>query len=251
MVYAGRLGRTLAVLMVWILVSGCEVVGEMRRETVRLVPRDEKSLRVSLDMGLGEMEVKGSKEEILKARFAYNLASWQPHVHYQVRGDRGILHVGHMEEDHGIPLGEFENKWTLALNEKLPLDLRVDLAVGSADLEVHNLNLNRLNVNVGIGELRINLAQAWKHDVRVSIDIGIGELHVELPKSMGVRVSADRGIAGMHAPGFTRQDDGRFINANRGRAEFTLDLHVDIGIGEIHIREKEEVVEEEPEITMR
>jgi hypothetical protein len=103
--------------------------------------------------------------------------------------------------------------------------------------------LRRLNIYTGAGEVELDLAGRWEHDLDASIKGGVGEITVRLPSNVGVRVDASKGIGSIKAHGFTKEG-GDYVNDAYGRSGVTLSIDIDAGIGEIRL-ETEEVSGEE------
>ena len=73
------------VLLGGLLLAGCVPearVGALQTESQSVELGDAKSVRVQIDMGAGDLKVKGGAEKLLEADFAYNVARLKPEVQY-------------------------------------------------------------------------------------------------------------------------------------------------------------------------
>ncbi|MFZ6027334.1 MAG: LiaF transmembrane domain-containing protein [Chloroflexota bacterium] len=123
--------------------------------------------------------------------------------------------------------------WEVDFATTTPLDLKVSIGVGTADLDLRELDLEALNVDVGIGRSEIMLPAAT---FDASVEGAIGETVLVIPEDVAVIVIADTGIANLSLPpGFeeTAHDEYRY----RGDAADlpVITLRVDQGIGRLAI----------------
>jgi predicted membrane protein len=101
-------------------------------------------------------------------------------------------------------------------------------------LDLGELSLRRVNVEMGVGELRMDLRGTPKNDYAVSIHGGVGEATIYLPTGVGVEAEAEGGIGGIHTTGLEKRD-GRYVNDALGHSKNTVRLDVQGGIGEIRL----------------
>lgn len=137
------------------------------------------------------------------------------------------------------------------------MDLHVECGVGSAELNLARLPLRRLStklgvgeatlvltdnpeletihVDMGIGNVTVDLRDEWQHDVTADIHGGTGMLTLQLPAEVGVRVAASRGIGDIHCNGLYHQGGGVWVNAAYTEVGTTLNITVRAGIGQINL----------------
>lgn len=134
---------------------------------------------------------------------------------------------------HG-PMGGARNKWDLRLNDKVPVELNVDLGAGKSTLVLGSLSLTNLAVNLGVGETHVDLTGDWKNDLVAGIHGGVNKATVRLPVDVGVRVHATGDIGQIRADNL-KQDDDTYVNDAYGKSKVTLHVDVQGGIGEINL----------------
>jgi len=224
-----------AMIVVLFFADGCfgERPGNLRTESEFIELGGAKSAQVEIKIGVGELRVNGGAKKLLKADFLYNIARWKPEVTYGVTGDQGRL-VVKQPSNPGRPWGNVRNEWNLRLSDDVPLDLRVELGVGKSRLEIGSLSLTGLNIQTGVGEALVDLTGDWKKDLDARIEGGIGELTLRLPDHIGLRIEAEKGIGSIRATGLKKVDNA-YINNAFGKAEVTLRLRIQAGIGEINL----------------
>lgn len=145
--------------------------------------------------------------------------------------------------DLGIFSSAFENRseprWVISLNPNVPMELNITGGVGHSVLDLSALQLTGLNLNTGVGEVRLNLpaaAEPYAASVNggvgqteitiadgaaltLSINGGVGETVVRVPAGAAVRLEARGGLGDINVPSSftrTRGGDDRF-----GRSEGT------------------------------
>jgi hypothetical protein len=226
-------------LSLWLLSSGCgpdfSPPGPERTETRSVELDNSEEVRAELRMGAGELRVRGGAAKLMEAKFVYNRLRLRPEVSYHNAngGFRGHLLV---EEPSGVHGGSNRYEWDLAFNDEKPLDLEVKCGAGESHLDLGDLSLRRVNVEMGVGELRLDLRGAPKNDYTVSIRGGVGEATVYLPGGNGVGIEAEArgGIGGVQTTGLERRD-GRYVNDALGHAKTTVRLDIRGGIGSIRL----------------
>jgi hypothetical protein len=226
------------VLVSSLVLSGCgpdfRSRGQERTETRTVELDNSEEVRAELKMGAGELRVRGGAAKLMEARFVYNRLRSRPEVSYNggsIAGSRGHLVV---EEPHSVHVGSNRYEWDLAFNNDKPLDLEVNCGAGESRLDLEELSLRRVNVDMGVGELRMDLRGTPKSDYTVSIHGGVGEATIYLPSGVGIEAHAEGGIGGIHTTGLEKRD-GRYVNEALGHAKTTVRLDIEGGIGEIRL----------------
>jgi hypothetical protein len=218
-----------------ILLSSCGPdlgpAGPERTET-RSIPMDSsEEVRVDLRMGAGEMRVRGGAEQLMEGRFTYNRLRLRPEISYNSGGFRGHLSVA--EPSHvGGSARKYE--WDLQFNNQKPLDIDVKCGAGESHLDLEDLTLRRVEIEMGVGELKMDLRGTPKNDYSVFVRGGVGEASIYLPQNVGIEADVKGGIGDIHAPGLEKRE-GRYVNQAYGHAKTTVHLDVRGGIGEIHL----------------
>jgi hypothetical protein len=215
--------------------SGCTVdtvSGPTRHET-RSIDRDtSETARVDLQMGAGELRVDGGASGLAQADFNYNVPAWKPDIRYHSFAGRADLSIrqpagsGH--------LGETKYDWDVRLNNEIPIDLMLHFGAGEAKLYLGGLNLRSIEVEMGVGELNMDLRGAPKHDYEVRIRGGVGEATVHLPANAGIYAKAEGGLGEIKAEGL-RQAGQHWENDWYDSAKPQVRVDVKGGIGQINL----------------
>jgi hypothetical protein len=230
-----RLLLVLGTALATIVLTGCVEIehgGSMQHET-RSIDLDKSEMaRVEIKMGAGELQVDGGSAKLMDADFEYNIPSWKPIVRYDASSFRSQLRIEQPGATHG---GSHVNyKWNLRLNDKIPLDVDMDLGAGEARMNLGTMNLRSVNVNIGVGEVSMDLRGKPTRDYSVTVNGGVGHAKIYLPRDVGVIADAKGGIGDVNVRGLEKRG-GQWINAAHENAPVTIHLDVKGGIGQIEI----------------
>ena len=129
---------------------------------------DSEAVRVDLRMGAGDLRVNDGAAKLLRADFAYSVPSWKPEVRYNRSGKHGVLTVEQPGKNHTTTLGNTKYSWDLQLNKKVPVDLAVHFGAGQARLDLGSLQLRGVEVEMGVGQLDLDLRGAPRHSYNVA-----------------------------------------------------------------------------------
>lgn len=219
-----------------LLLSGCvvdlEPTGPDQHESQSIDLDKSELVRVELKMGAGELEVDSGSAKLMNADFTYNVASWKPVVKYTPSEFRGILRIEQPGNAHG---GRRLNyRWNVRLSNKIPMDVSADLGAGQARMNLGDLDLRSVRVQMGVGELRLDLRGKPSRDYTVDIEGGVGQATVYLPTTTGIVAKASGGIGGISVRGLEKRN-GEWINAAHEQAPVTIHVNVQGGIGQINL----------------
>jgi hypothetical protein len=220
---------------IFLFTTGCspdwEASGPERTETRNVELDQSEEVRVDLKIGAGELRVNGGSDRLMEGRFTYNRLRLRPEISYNAGGFRGHLTV---EEPGHVGGSTRRYAWDLRFNNKKPLDLNIKCGAGESRLNLGELTLRRVDVEMGVGEMKMDLRGSPQSDYDVSIRGGIGEATVYLPEGVGIEAQASGGIGDIHAPGLTKHG-GRYFNDAYGHAKTTVRLDIRGGIGSINL----------------
>jgi hypothetical protein len=207
---------------------GSVTAGPTQHETANIDLDASSKARVDLQMGAGELHVTSGSAKLAEADFTYNVAAWKPNV---------VYHAGELtitQPKGGGGGGHTENTWRVALNNQVPMDVRANLGAGEATLTIGALNLTRVEVEVGAGEVKLDLRGNPSHDYDVQVRGGVGQATVYLPKDVAVSATATGGIGGISADGLEKRN-GAWINPDRVTGPVTVHVDAKGGVGEIKL----------------
>ncbi len=236
-------------------------VGELRHETQTVELGEAQTVRVTVAMGAGELTVRGGTQALLEADFTYNVADWKPQVDYTIVNDQGRLDVRQPDSQQLTWGNQVRNEWDLRFSETVPLDMTINLGAGDSNLDLDTLNLitlevnggagdttidlsgnqslSRMRFNMGVGDATIDLRGNRRKDLNLDIKGGVGQITLHLPSEIGVRVEVTSGVGDIQASGL-HHDGSAYVNDAYGKAETTLFITIEAGVGEITLDVAEE-----------
>lgn len=227
------------------LVTGCtrvrleDVEGREGSRSQSVLLEGADRVKADLQMGAGELQVTAgtAADEVMDASFLYRPESWDPTVEYDLDGDVGELIVRHRESTGPtFGFGGARSRWDIALSKRVPLDLTVSLGAGSADLDLRGLDLEEFVIQMGAGEVVLDLSGDRPRDLSGSVQAGVGELTIILPRGVGVRVNGgEGGIGTWEAVGF-KADGGAWVNDAYTTSDVTIEIDVQRGLGDVVLR---------------
>ena len=218
--------------------AGCSIapVGPDVHES-KSVDRDKAEwVLVSLRMGAGELRIDGGTDKLATADVTYNVPEWKPEMKYSNSGGVGNLTISQPgEEGHSINIrGHQKNEWDIRLNKDVPLEFTGHMGAGEAHVNLGGLTLRGVELQLGAGELDLDLRGAPKASYSVRLQGGVGEATIHLPSGVGVEATAQGGIGSIEANGL-HADGHRYYNDALGKSAVTVRLDVQGGVGEIRL----------------
>ena len=194
---------------------------------------DSEAVRVDLRMGAGDLRVTDGAAKLLRADFAYSVPSWKPEVRYNRSGKQGVLTVEQPGKNHSS-LGNTKYRWDLQLNKKVPVDLAVHFGAGEARLDLGSLQVRGVEVEMGVGQLDLDLRGEPRHSYNVTIHGGIGEATVHVSADTAIYAEAHGGIGGINVRGL-QHEDGHRVSPTYDSAENKIRIEIHGGIGQINV----------------
>lgn len=227
--------RLASVFAAALAASSCGVnmqSGPTQHET-RSIPLDaSESVRVNLRMGGGELRITGGAQDLMSADFNYNIPSWKPEVRYDATA--GTANLSIEQPSSQTTFMNATNKWDVRLNDEVPTDITVRLGGGEARLNVGTLPLRGVEIEMGAGEVDLDLRGMPKQSYDVRVRGGAGEATVHLPHDVGVYAQAEGVLGDIKVIGLRREED-HWISEGYGYAKVQIHLDVRGGVGQINL----------------
>lgn len=199
-------------------------------ETVDL--QDAKTVRASIDMDAGELNISGGASHFLESDFTFTGTWEQPRVEYHVTNGEGELRIN--QQGRGPHIGHSDNTWRLNFSDAAPIDLTINMGAGQGNLRLRGVDVTHLELHLGAGEVNLDLTGPRKEDLTADIQGGVGHAKVRLPKDIGVVATASGGIGSIDVRGL-QKSGGEYTNAAYGKSPHTIRLNIQGGIGEIEL----------------
>lgn len=229
--------KWIPLLLPTLFLTGCMMdtvrTGPTEHEARAIERNGAERANVDLRMNAGELRVSGGASNLMSADFTYNVASWKPDVQYRVSSGRGDLTVEQPKSSEAH-LGNARNEWDLRLSNDIPTELSVHFGAGQARLDLGDLLLRNIIIEMGVGELKLDLRGNPRHDYDVKVSGGVGEATIYLPANVGLYATATGGIGGIKTQGL-RQEGSHWINDAYQAAKVQVRVDVSGGVGAINL----------------
>jgi hypothetical protein len=124
--------------------------------------------------------------------------------------------------------------WELQVSPKVPLRLNANLGLGEMELDLSELTLEELDAELGLGQTVVTLPKEGRFEAR--IDGAIGQTVVVIPEDLAARVRLDTGISARRLPDDYRCADDVCTSPGYDTADHRADLEVSQAIGNVVIR---------------
>lgn len=111
------------------------------------------------------------------------------------------------------------------------MDIKLFLGAGNGNVRLNGMNLQNVEVNMGVGKLDMDLSGDWKKDVIVDVNGGVGSNNMILPRNIGVVVNVTKGIGKISTEGFKLNGDS-YVNDAYGKSDITMIVKLKTGVGE-------------------
>ena len=263
-------GATVTLLAVGLWYSG-GIIGDSERVPARAysVVTEEieqtigkaKSAQVRIDSSIGELIIDStSTEDMLIEGIISSTEQETVYQDYEVDGYEIEYYLGSDWESRNInSLSDFDEQslsWDLSLTEEIPLDLNISLGVGESDLDLSDLQITDLDLSLGVGQTTVELpggqydayveggvgqTQITLPDegkIELNVEGGIGEMIIYIPDDTAVKIYVDRGLASLSVPSGYTQNEDIYTTPNYDERDDYIELYLELGIGNIAIREK-------------
>lgn len=227
--------RVVFVLLMAAVVSGAVVAQTIKTETLTEPFDDAETARVTIIPALADLTVTAlaDPDTLMQAEIGYVGT-----LDYRATGttDREISLIERLRGNLGSLRGLDERPtWAISLSPNALLDLRLESGRGTADLNLRDLQLTRLDFDLGGGSAIVALP-AREEPVILNTDIGSGDMTLTLPTGGALTAGVELGSGDF---ALTADDDAvvRFVSLEVGSGDAVLDLgdHAELNIGLVDI----------------
>ena len=205
---------------------------EMKSETHNIELGRAESVNAKIEFPAGEFELRGGATKLLEGQYRFDSEGLRPVVDYQADGSTGELKITTAPK---MSAGSAHARWETRLNNQVPLNLDLRVAAGKVEAVAGTLNLRRLTVNYGAGELTLDLRGKAQGSYEVEVHGGVGLGRIYVPGGAGVEVEVHKGIGSVSVDGELRQDGQRYYNALWGKSDKQVRIQVHSGVGKIEL----------------
>lgn len=174
-------GHILLILLflIFFIITYKSMADEENREN-RVIPLGEAdSLKMTIKFGAGKLDLISGQEVVFKGNFQYDKSILKPNIQYEILGETGILTLSQsIKKDLDLPF-PYKNIWNLKLPPGIPLQLYINTATYSGDIDLTNLQIENLYLNSGASQTNIVFNQPNLIDLK-NINIKTGASTIKM-----------------------------------------------------------------------
>lgn len=215
----------LAVFTAMLVLGGDASAQTWRTITSARQVRDKEPVRVEIQFGPGELNLKpGSEPMLYQMEMRYDEERHSPVSEYDPEDRRLRLGIRDRDGDHGIK-NHKGSRATISLTRVVPLDLDLEFGAGEADIDLGGVALRTLELSTGASETSVRFGEANPvRAERVAIQAGAAELQViGLGNSRAARFRFQGGV-------------GSTLLDFSGKWDRSASASVEMGIGSVVLR---------------
>lgn len=225
------------------MLSGCtiylknenEIINESgyEKEYVFEDNEDIEELKIDCVLGIGEFSIEGGGDKLVQANFKYSNKAWEPEIEDNLVGSMQNVRI----KNPSVTLNSLNNynyEWDLNLSNQKLTSLDLDLGIGEGNLDFTDINLNNLTIQMGVGDVTLNLRKDYERDINVHVDGGVGKLKILLPKDIGVKAEVSGGIKAVLGKNVLIKDNTYYNDAFQD-SDHIVDIDIVAGIGQIEL----------------
>ena len=110
--------------------------------------------------------------------------------------------------------------------------------VGAADFTARrlgNLNARRIEVNAGVGKVRVDLTGAWRQNADVHVQMGLGSLELRFPERLGVKLQQKTFLTSVDTESLVKRGDA-YYSLDWEDAARRITVQIDAAFGNVDVR---------------
>ena len=146
----------------------------------RVIPLEEvDSLKMTIKFGAGKLDLISGEEDVFVGNFQCDKSILKPNIRYEILGETGILTLSQsIKKDLNLSF-PYKNIWNLKLPSGVPLQLYINTATYSGDIDLTNLQIENLYLNSGASQTNIVFNQPNLIDLK-NINIKTGASTIKM-----------------------------------------------------------------------
>jgi hypothetical protein len=224
------------IIILFLILSGCyvSIPVNSEKETIFVKKDSITNLNVNLNLGKGSLNLSNGAKDLVNGTVKYN-KKHKPIVEYKRVQNDGTVNI---KESSEYMFGNVNNKWNIKLSNDIPINLTINTGASKSNLDLKDLKLKKLNVNTGVGEMKVDLSGKWENSFDATIKTGVGKSTFILPKDVGVKIISEKGIGTGDYIGLISKGKGVYVNEKYNHSKVLLTIHAELGVGEVTFETK-------------
>ena len=111
--------------------------------------------------------------------------------------------------------------------------------IGAADFQLEqlgSLNAEDIEINAGVGSLKLSLDGSWQRDAVISIDMGIGSLELHVPEDLGFQLRKNSFLTSLNGMRNLVKEGNVYYSLNWDEADRNVTVDLDGALGSVTVR---------------
>ncbi|MBU4511510.1 hypothetical protein KJ830_10750 [bacterium] len=166
-------------LLIFFIITYKSMADETNGENMVIPLREVDSLKVTIKFGAGKLDLISGEEDAFKGNFQYDKSILKPNIRYKILEETGILTLSQsIKKDLNLSF-PYKNRWNLKLPSGVPLQLYINTATYSGDIDLTNLQIENFYLNSGASQTNIVFNQPNLIDLK-NINIKTGASTIKM-----------------------------------------------------------------------
>lgn len=224
---------------------GPDRVGELLIDHISIAQAEATTAELFIYNGVGDVRLQTQSEradELLGGTLSYNVPNWIPLVTHEINSAQvALVTVRQPELLTGLGFEDTSNvqyTYDLQLNTAVPTNLNLEMGIGQAEIDLAQQQLTQLTLRMGAGTGQVDLSQIQPANLDVLVMGGIGRTTLLLPSDIGVRVTVEggAGLSEIKTTGLIQRDPVTFINEAFNTAVPVINIIIHPAVGTIDLQ---------------
>jgi hypothetical protein len=217
----------------WIL-WGVFLRGSVEMESASIDLQGATSARLKINHAAGELKLHGgaTANEVVHGTFSGGLQQKTSR-----NGDRLEVRMWPAKDILDFPFFGSHSviDWDVALNAAIPLELHLDLGANKSNLDLHDLNMTKLDLDSGASDTRLTLPARGRF--HADLDLGAASMEVTLPEGLSARIQASVAVGDIQVDEVRFPRNGKFYQSvDYETAANAVDMTIDAGAASVKIK---------------
>ena len=243
-VMSALLGLALVGGVLWVLIAQPAIPGlnfgssNLQTTNVSHPLNGAESARAELSFGAGtnKLYALSDSNNLIEGRLqTYS----SPNFSVSTSGDRATIDLS--PGSVSVPMifpSVSEETWDVGLNSSVTYQLNLNVGVGQSKIDLAKLKISGGAIDGGVGTSELYLPGNGKY--RLAINGGVGTMRIYVPSNLAVRAEVDGGLGSFNRlPEMREVRDNVYETPRFSSAEDAVTLVIDGGVGSISMYESE------------
>jgi len=220
--------------VIWLLVARLDFGGALTTDRVEYPLKEIRSANVTLSFSTGtnELYALSDSSNLIEGDLRHYGALL---TEFSESGSQASLEIG-VSDSTVFGFGA-EERWNIGLNPRVTYTLDLSLGVGQSTIDLGELTLSGGRIDVGVGSAEVQLPASGRFTL--GVDGGVGELRIIAPRDVALRAEVDTGVGNFNAGARLRSiGDNVYETEGFASAENAMTLIINVGVGAVTIQDQ-------------